>query len=160
LDVGAGTGDLSELLAATGARVICLEPDAASLDAARRRLGDHDAEFLKAGVEQIPLPNASVDAAIASVTAHHWANQAAGFAELARVLRPGGRLVLAEFRPGGPVLRRLRRLAGSKHADSPDLATWIARLERAGFTNVKNEGVGPAAALALFMSGVRSGAPD
>jgi SAM-dependent methyltransferase len=159
LDVGAGTGVLSLRLAATGANVICLEPDAASLGAAKRRLVDYDAQFLKANVEQIPLPSASVDAAVASVTAHHWANQSAGFAELARVVRPGGRLVIAEFRPGGPVLRRLRRLAGSKHADPPDLATWTARLQSAGFTNVKTEEVGPAKAVALILSGIRNGGP-
>jgi len=56
-----------------------------------RSLGARPGEFLDTSVERLPLPDASVDAAVASVTAYHWTNQVAGFAELARVLRPGGR---------------------------------------------------------------------
>jgi ubiquinone/menaquinone biosynthesis C-methylase UbiE len=58
LDVGAGTGALSERLLAAGAKVVCLEPDLASLAAARVRLAGRDVEFLEAAVEQIPLPDA------------------------------------------------------------------------------------------------------
>lgn len=155
LDVGAGTGLLSQRLARSRATVICLEPDAASLAAARHRLAGHGVEFLQAPAEHIALPDASVDAAVASVTAHHWADQDAGFAELARVIRPGGRLVIAEFRPAGPVLRRLRRLVGCKHADAPGLQAWDARLRSAGFSEVHALRAGPASQLALFIRAIR-----
>jgi SAM-dependent methyltransferase len=154
LDVGAGTGILSRRLARSGATVICLEPDAASL-AAARRLAGRDVEFVEAPAERIPLLDGSVDAAVASVTAHHWADQDAGFGELARVIRPGGRLVMAEFKPAGPLLRRLRQPAGSKHADAPTLQAWDARLRSAGFSDVHAVRAGPASQLALFIGAIR-----
>jgi len=155
MDVGAGTGPLSERLARSGATVICLEPDAASLALARRRLAGRDVEFVESPVEHIPLPDACADGAVASVTAHHWADQDAGFAELARVLRPGGRLIMAEFRPGGRMLRGLRKLAGSKHVDAPGLTTWRTRLLAAGFSDVQAVPAGWVAGFALFLRATR-----
>jgi ubiquinone/menaquinone biosynthesis C-methylase UbiE len=109
-------------------------------------------EFIQDSVEHIPLPDASVDAAVASVTAHHWTDQGVGFAELFRVIRPGGRLVLAEFKSSGPLLRRL---AGSKHANAPSLEDWRARLERAGFDEVGTGRGGWVRGFALFIVAVR-----
>ena len=155
IDVGAGTGALSKRLVRSGATVICLEPDAGSLAAARHRLEGEHVEFIQDSVEHIPLPDASVDAVVASVTAHHWTDQGVGFAELFRVIRPGGRLVLAEFKSSGPLMRRLRRLAGSKHANAPSLEDWRARLERAGFDEVGTGRGGWVRGFALFIVAVR-----
>lgn len=148
-------GALSKRLVRSGATVICLEPDAGSLAAARHRLEGEHVEFIQDSVEHIPLPDASVDAVVASVTAHHWTDQDVGFAELFRVIRPGGRVVLAEFKSSGPLLRRLRRLAGSKHANAPSLEDWRARLERAGFDEVGTGRGGWVRGFALFIVAVR-----
>ena len=155
IDVGAGTGLLSKRLARSGAKVICLEPDAGSLATARQRLVGLEAEFLETLVERLPLPDGSVDAAVASVTAHHWTDQTAGFAELARVMRPGGRFVMAEFKPAGPTLYRLRKLAHSKHLDSPGPGDWAERLRAAGFSDVQVLRAGFASIFALFMRATR-----
>jgi len=155
IDVGAGTGLLSRRLARSGAKVICLEPDAESLTTARQRLAGLDVEFLETAVERLPLPDASVDAAVASVTAHHWTDQTAGFTELARVLRPDGRFVMAEFKPAGPVLYRVRKLAHSKHLDSPGPGDWAERLRTAGFSDVRGLRAGFASILALFVQATR-----
>lgn len=155
IDVGAGTGGLSLRLIGSGATVICLEPDAASLAAARRRLNGCDAEFLQARAEAIPLGDCCVDAAVASVTAHHWADPDAGFTELVRVLRPGARLAIAEFKAAGPLLRQLRRLAGSKHIDAPAMGEWTTRLRTAGFSDVQEMRAGLAGHLALFVRAIR-----
>jgi ubiquinone/menaquinone biosynthesis C-methylase UbiE len=151
IDAGAGTGALSERLVTFGATVICLEPDHASMQQAQQRLAGQNVEFVEAPVEHIPINDASVDAAVASVSAHHWSDHQAGFAELARVIRPDGRLVLAEFRPAGPILRPIRRLAGSKHVDAWGLDAWRNQLEAAGFYDVTVYPAGWARLLALFI---------
>jgi ubiquinone/menaquinone biosynthesis C-methylase UbiE len=91
LDVGAGTGKLTRLLTPAGARVIALEP----LAAMRARLAatTPDAEPLDGTAEAIPLPDASVDAAVCA-QAFHWFDQERALADIHRVLRPGGWLVL------------------------------------------------------------------
>ena len=154
--MGAGTGALSQRLVSSGATIICLEPDHASLEQARQRLtGHNNVEFLEAPVEHIPLDDASVDTAVASVTAHHWSDPQAGLAELARVIRPDGRLVMAEFRPAGPILTPLRRLAGSKHVSAPGPDAWQSKLEAAGFHDVTIYPPGWVRLLALFIIGRR-----
>jgi ubiquinone/menaquinone biosynthesis C-methylase UbiE len=133
LDVGAGTGLLAERISDTGATVICVEPDASSLAAAQQRLAGRGASFVAGTAEDIPLASASADAAAVSLSAHHWQDRDQGFREIARVLRPGGRLVIAEFRPAGPVRALLRRLGRSRRGAAPGAGEWTASLARAGF---------------------------
>ena len=153
LDVGAGTGVLAERISASGAAVVCIDPDAGSLAAAEKRLAGRGAEFIAAPAESIPLPDASVDSAVVSLSAHHWQDRDEGFGEIARVLRPGGRLVLAEFRPAGPVRSVIRRLGGGKHSGAPGAAAWTASLTRAGFADARVVTGGPASLLALIIYG-------
>lgn len=158
LDVGAGTGRLAGKIAAFGAAVVLVEPDPPSLALARERLAGLDADFIQASAERLPLPDASVDGAVVSVSAHHWENRDEGFAEIHRVLRPGGCLVLAEFRPAGPIRSLIRRLGGGKHRGAPDAQTWIAEVTRAGFTDVRVVDAGWASLLALFVRAEKNGA--
>src|SRR6516165_5500094 len=153
LDVGAGTGVLAERISASGAAVVCIDPDAGSLAAAEKRLAGRGAEFIAAPAESIPLPDASVDSAVVSLSAHHWQDRDEGFGEIARVLRPGGRLVLAEFRPAGPVRSVLRRLGGGKHSGAPGAAAWAASLAQAGFADTRVVTGGRASPLALIIQG-------
>jgi EmrB/QacA subfamily drug resistance transporter len=153
LDVGAGTGVLAERISATGATVVCIDPDDASLAAAEKRLAGRGAEFVAAPAESIPLPDASADGAVVSLSAHHWQDRDEGFGEIARVLRPGGRLVMAEFRPAGPVRSVIRRLGGGKHSGAPDAAAWTASLAQAGFADAHAVTAGRASPLALIIEG-------
>lgn len=99
LDLGAGTGKLTRLLLSTFVRVVAVEPD----DEMRRLLAAlcPMAEALAGSAEQIPLPDASVDAVFAAQSFHWFANERA-LAELARVLRPHGALILMWNLPAGP----------------------------------------------------------
>lgn len=91
VDLGAGTGKLTRLLVPTGARVVAVEPVAAM----RAKLAEAVplAEVLEGTAEAIPLPDGSADAAVAA-QAFHWFDGPRALAEIARVLRPGGRLGL------------------------------------------------------------------
>ncbi|GHJ47629.1 type 11 methyltransferase [Catellatospora sp. TT07R-123] len=87
LDLGAGTGKLTAVLAALGADVVAVEPDPAMLAELRRTLPEVRA--LPGSAEAIALPDASVDAVLAG-NAMHWFDMAAAGPEIARVLAPGG----------------------------------------------------------------------
>jgi SAM-dependent methyltransferase len=87
LDLGAGTGKLTGVLASLGLEVVAVEPDAAMLAGLRRSLPEVRA--LRGGAEQVPLPDGSVDAVVAG-NAMHWFDMAVAGPEIARVLAPGG----------------------------------------------------------------------
>jgi SAM-dependent methyltransferase len=87
LDLGAGTGKLTGTLLASGADIVAVEPDPAMLTELRRALPSVRA--LPGRAEEIPLPDASVDAVFAG-NALHWFDMAVAGPEIARVLAPGG----------------------------------------------------------------------
>lgn len=98
LDLGAGTGKLTRLLVQEFERVVAVEP----AEPMRRILLERcpEVEAFSGTGQAIPLADASVDA-VFSAQAFHWFDEAAALAEIARVLRPGGSLVLMWNRPGG-----------------------------------------------------------
>lgn len=89
LDLGAGTGKLTAALVENGSEVIAVEPDPAMLSALRTAVPQ--ATALAGSAEQIPLPDASVDV-ITIGQAMHWFDLDKALPEMARVLRPAGRL--------------------------------------------------------------------
>lgn len=99
LDIGAGTGKLTRLLVSSFEQVVAVEP----AEAMRRVLAATcpQARPVAGTAQDIPLSDASVDAVFAG-QAFHWFDDERGVAEIARVLRPGGTLVLLWNLPGGP----------------------------------------------------------
>jgi SAM-dependent methyltransferase len=87
VDLAAGTGKLTRILAERFARVVAIEPDPAM------RALISGAEALRGTAEDIPLPDDSADAVFCS-EAFHWFDGAVALTEIARVLRPGGGLAL------------------------------------------------------------------
>ncbi|SNT31995.1 Methyltransferase domain-containing protein [Asanoa hainanensis] len=85
VDLGAGTGSLSRVIAAAGHEVIPIEPD----QDMRTRFDAAGVRALAGSAEAIPLPDASVDAVLAG-TAYHWFDPEPAHQEMARVLRRGG----------------------------------------------------------------------
>lgn len=99
LDVGAGTGFLLPVLAAHFENVIAVEPAHAMLECARHRVateGVKNVVFHEGDLEALPVAGRSCDLAIACLVMHHIAKPALALAEMRRVLRPGGRVLLVE----------------------------------------------------------------
>jgi SAM-dependent methyltransferase len=91
VDLGAGTGKLTRALVSLGHRVTAVEP----LDEMRAQLeaAVPGVTAVKGNAEAMPLPDASADA-VACAQAFHWFDHDVALPEIARVLRPGGRLAL------------------------------------------------------------------
>jgi len=98
-DIGTGTGYLLPMLADNFARVIAVDPAATMLECARQRVNDHSAanvEFHQGDLSRLPITDQACGLAIALLVLHHVARPAEALAELRRVVRPGGRLLLVE----------------------------------------------------------------
>lgn len=97
-DLGAGTGQLAEVLAPHVARVLAIDSSNEMLAAARQRLARLANVEVRAGrLEALPLEDAVLDAAILGLVLHHMADPGRVVAEAARVLRPGGRLLILDM---------------------------------------------------------------
>ena len=94
LDLACGTGDLSELAAATGARVMGVDFARNMLvGATRRRI---KADFIQADANALPLPPASVSVVLSGFALRNFVSIPNALQEAARILKPGGRLALLE----------------------------------------------------------------
>jgi ubiquinone/menaquinone biosynthesis C-methylase UbiE len=101
LDVGCGTGALLRTLAdrlPAGVALAGVDPAPAMLEVGRAGLGRRSRVWLaRAIAERLPFQDASFDLVVTTVSFAHWADQPAGLTEIARVLRPAGRLVLIDL---------------------------------------------------------------
>ena len=106
LDAGCGTANYSAALLDHVERIIAVDQSSGMLAVARQKLaakaGDRHVELTQASIDAVPLPDASVDGVMVNQVLHHLADDPeAGYPihrqvldELARVLRPGGVLVI------------------------------------------------------------------
>ena len=155
VDVACGTGDLAALAAASGARAIGVDFAPAMLARAR----DRGAALVRGDAAALPLRAACADAVTCGFALRNVVEIDAVLAEAARVLRPGGRLVLLEIAaPRGAALRWLHRtyfhrlvpFVGGLLADRtayaylpasesylPDEVTLRMLIESAGFVDVE-----------------------
>jgi ubiquinone/menaquinone biosynthesis C-methylase UbiE len=113
LELGAGTGKLTERLVTLGHDVLATDPDAAMLERLRAHLPE--ARTIVAHAEDLPLGERSYDAVVAA-QAFHWFDLDRALPEIARVLRPGGRLgvVWNQRDESIPWVRRLGRIIGTQ----------------------------------------------
>jgi SAM-dependent methyltransferase len=107
LEVGCGPGRMSIRLARRyGLEVTGLDLDPAMIERARANAGragtgdELGPSFLVGDVASLPFPDGSFDLVVSTLSMHHWADGAASLAEIGRVLRPGARALVWDFRPG------------------------------------------------------------
>lgn len=99
-DLGCGTGPLLPLLGSSGRQVIGVDGSDEMLAAARTRTGHLPNIQLRLGsLEALPLEDESLDAAVMMLVLHHLPSPAAALTEAARVLKPGGRLLIVDMMP-------------------------------------------------------------
>jgi ArsR family transcriptional regulator len=98
-DIGTGTGFVAAGLAGRVAHVIGIDDSAGMLAVAEknlRQLGVCNVELRRGDVAALPLPDDSVDAAVANMVLHHAVDPAAMLGEMARVVRPGGTVAICD----------------------------------------------------------------
>ena len=94
LDVGSGTGRLTPALAQAFGPVTGVEPSVRMREVARARSRHPGVRYLAGSAEDMPAPSGSADYALMFLSWHHVQDKPRAARELARVLRPGGRLLL------------------------------------------------------------------
>ena len=154
LEIGFGGGALlRELLAATSGRVVGVDLSATMVERARRRF--HSVarlELHQASVEALPLADASVDKACSVNSLYFWPDPEAGLRELARVIRPGGRLSLC-FEPPEELRKWPGHRFGFRLFDEGEARRLM---EDAGFTDIRRaEGRGRKPDRFLCLTGER-----
>jgi ubiquinone/menaquinone biosynthesis C-methylase UbiE len=104
LDVGTGPGRVPLLIAEAlpGRRVDGLDLSAGMIECARQNAVSAGlaarVTFTVGDVANLPYPDGTFDLVVSSISQHHWADAGAGLRELRRVLRPGGRVWIYDFR--------------------------------------------------------------
>lgn len=148
LDLGCGVGGYDALLVeAHGARkVIGVDIDEASLECARERaalagLGDH-LEFRHVGTGTLPFGDATFDVVFSKDTIVDLPDKRTALAELYRLLRPGGAIVLGDwFRAEGPMTPEMHAWTseGDETYEMATIAETAEDLARSGFTDIVTE---------------------
>jgi ubiquinone/menaquinone biosynthesis C-methylase UbiE len=116
VELGAGTGVNVDLYPDAVGELVMVEPDPHMAKRLRARVAESErgATIAEAPAERLPLESAGFDTAVATLVLCTVPDPAAGLAELARVLKPGGRLLFIEH----------------VRAEDPALARWQDRLEK------------------------------
>jgi ubiquinone/menaquinone biosynthesis C-methylase UbiE len=96
IDVGCGTGRLLRAASVRWPEAQLFGVDPAERMVAEANRLNPNATFKLAWAESLPFPDQTADLVLTSLSFHHWANQAKGLQEIARVLRPGGLFCLAD----------------------------------------------------------------
>ncbi len=147
LDLGCGAGHAAFALAQSGARVTAydLSPQMLALVAGESVRRDLPNITTRQGVaEQLPFADASFDLVATRFSAHHWSDVGAAMAEVRRVLKPGGKLVVIDVVASeNPLLDTLLQtvevLRDASHIRDYRVSEWQAMLQEAGFAPARCE---------------------
>jgi len=146
LDVGCGTGTLAievQRRVGSAGRVVGIDPGGEQIARARAKAARHDVpiEFQIGVIEQLAFPDQTFDVVLSTLMMHHLPKslKAQGLAEIARVLKPGGRVVIVDF-------TRKQERAGQAarfHAGGTSLDELAVLVKDAGFLQMEMEEMRP-----------------
>lgn len=148
LDVGCGTGSLTlAAKAAAGAsgQVHGIDPSPEMIEVSRKKAARKrvDVDFRLGVIENLPFPDASIDVVLSSLMLHHLPDdlKRKGLAEVARVLKPGGRFFAVDMTPGSHgaghnIARHFTR------GGNADLSSMMSLLSEAGYRDVSTGTMG------------------
>jgi ubiquinone/menaquinone biosynthesis C-methylase UbiE len=146
LDVGCGTGTLAiEVARRVGsAGTVCgIDPGTEQIARARSKAARRHLpiDFQIGVIEHLPFPDQTFDVVLSTLMMHHLPNsvKSQGLAEIARVLKPGGCLVIADFK------RKQERQSKAKrfHAGGSSIGDLAALVSDAGFQDLETEEIWP-----------------
>jgi len=163
VELGCGTGTNAIGLAAAGARTVGVDADPEILARARRKSGAEAVEWRSGRVEDPGLADASCDRVVLSLVLHHLPDPAklATLRGARRLLRPGGRVHVADWGPPGDPLMRLafavlQLVDGRANTRSMGAGELPTMLARAGFVDyVRHDRLRTAAGLLELSSAAR-----
>jgi ubiquinone/menaquinone biosynthesis C-methylase UbiE len=142
LDLGCGAGHASYALARGGAgRVVAYDLSAQMLEvtaAEARARGHGQIEICAGPAERLPFPDTSFDLVVTRYSAHHWMDVLAAVREAARILKPGGRLIVIDvLAPESPLmdtaLQTVELLRDLSHVRDYRESEWREMFEAANF---------------------------
>ncbi|MFH1475507.1 MAG: methyltransferase domain-containing protein [Chloroflexota bacterium] len=141
LDLGTGAGHAALALAPHVAQIEAIDPTPEMLAVARRLAAERgigNVAWGEALADNLPYPAAAFDIAISRFSIHHWPDPAGAFREVARVLRPGGRIVLVDLvapEEAGldTFLNAVELLRDPTHGRSLRASEWRTAIAGAGF---------------------------
>jgi len=165
LDVGCGTGELTlaaQRVAGPTGLAVGIDPSPEGIEVARKKAERYSPSptFTVGLIEKLDFPKGTFDVTVSRLVIHHLPDdlKRQGFAELYRVLKPGGRLFMVDFKPPeNPILRHLA-MALVGHRMMMESKVWAVPqfLTEAGFVEVAS---GPTrSALMAFVSGKKPAA--
>ncbi len=143
LDVGTGMGLTARALAARGLDVVSIDTNADDQQVAASLTEDRELSrrirFSLADAARLPFADGQFGCAVAVDVLHHLESGAPVLTEIARVVRPGGRIVLADFsREGFELISRVHASEGRVHPEGPVTIGWARGFLRAlGFNELK-----------------------
>lgn len=139
-DVGTGTGFMLAGIAPLVGKAYGFDNSAEMLDVARKNLGDiANVELKVSEGESLPLPDGTVDAVFANMYLHHATTPSQAIAEMARVLKPGGRLVITDLDRHDHFWMAKEMADNWLGFERPQVEEWY---REAGLTDVKVECTG------------------
>jgi ubiquinone/menaquinone biosynthesis C-methylase UbiE/DNA-binding transcriptional ArsR family regulator len=160
-DLGAGEGLLSQLIAHRAERVWCIDNSVKMVEVGTelaRKNGLANLTYKLGDIEQVPLPDKSVDLAILSQALHHASHPQTAVDEACRILKPGGQLLVLDLREHN--FEKARELYGDLWLGFKE-SVLHGFLKKAGFQQVEVTAVSREASEphfeTLLASGVKAG---